>query len=350
MGIPKDLLFEIDSFLQETGMAESTFGRKVINDGKLLARLRNGKGITTNTLEKIHKFILSNSSKLQANSETNDNILNRIADALDRIAPPIRKGDTIRDSDAFVWHADGQFLEAIYKVNRVDILLLKGIDQQIELLMANTRRFADGLPSNNALLWGARGTGKSSLVKAAHAQVNIDTPNRLALIEIHREDIPSLPKLLTLLRDSGRQCLLFCDDLSFEGSDDTFKSLKAVLEGGIEGRPQNVLFYATSNRRHLMPRDMIENERSTAINPAEAVEEKVSLSDRFGLWLGFHNCDQDTYFAIVEGYAEHFNLFNKDIDLRAEAIEWSMTRGSRSGRVAWQFIQDLAGRLGKPLV
>jgi predicted AAA+ superfamily ATPase len=350
MGIPKDLLLEIDDFLLKNNMAESTFGRKVINDGKLVARLRNGKSITTNTLEKVRKFINSNNPNLLNYSENNHKILNRIADALDRIAPPVIKGNTIEDSDAFVWHAEGQFLEAIYEVNRVEILLLKGIDQQIELLMANTKRFANGLPSNNALLWGARGTGKSSLVKSVHAQVNIETPKLLALIEIHREDIPSLPGLLTLLRDSGRQCLLFCDDLSFEGSDETFKSLKAVLEGGIEGRPQNVLFYATSNRRHLMPRDMIENEKSTAINPAEAVEEKVSLSDRFGLWLGFHNCDQDTFFAIVEGYAEHFKLFNKDINLRAEAIEWSMTRGSRSGRVAWQFIQDLAGRLGKPLI
>ncbi|MBT7943863.1 MAG: ATP-binding protein [Alphaproteobacteria bacterium] len=253
------------------------------------------------------------------------------------------------DADAFVWHADGQWLEAVPNVNRVDIVLLKGIDDQMDRLVDNTRRFADGLPANNALLWGARGTGKSSLVKAAHAKVVSDTPDALALIEIHREDIPSLPKLLTHLRQSDRRCLLFCDDLSFEGSDATFKSLKAVLDGGIEGRPENVLFYATSNRRHLMPRDMIENERSTAINPAEAVEEKVSLSDRFGLWLGFHNCDQDTYFAIVEGYIDHFGLHDPSIDVQAEAIEWSVTRGSRSGRVAWQFIQDLAGRLGKTL-
>jgi len=349
MGIPTELLLEIDGFFRDTGMAESTFGRKVANDGKLVARLRNGKGITTNTVEKIRSFIITNSPNLLIPSEFNNNALNRIADALDRLSPPDKKENTLADADAFVWHADGQFLEAIYKVSRVEILLLKGIDNQIKMLMENTRRFADGLPSNNALLWGARGTGKSSLVKAAHAKVNADTPNRLTLIEIHREDIPSFPKLLSLLRDNGRQCLLFCDDLSFEGSDDTFKSLKAVLEGGIEGRPQNVLFYATSNRRHLMPRDMIENENSTAINPTEAVEEKVSLSDRFGLWLGFHNCDQDTFFAIVEGYAEHFNLLDKKINLRAEAIEWSMTRGSRSGRVAWQFIQDLAGRLGKPL-
>ena len=350
MSLPTDLLLEIDNFLRNSGIAESTFGRKVANDGKLVARLRSGKGITTKTIEKVQNFIHTNSPNYPIKTKSNGIILNRIANALDRIAPPDRTGDKITDSDAFVWHAEGQFLEAIYEVNRMEIQLLKGIDEQIKLLMANTRRFADGLPSNNALLWGARGTGKSSLVKAVHAKVNQDTPDRLVLIEIHREDIPSLPKLLSLLRDTNRQCLLFCDDLSFEGSDDTYKSLKAVLEGGIEGRPQNVIFYATSNRRHLMPRDLIENERSTAINPAESVEEKVSLSDRFGLWLGFHKSDQDTFIAIVEGYAKYFNLIDQNIDLRAEAIEWSMTRGSRSGRVAWQFIQDLAGRLGKPLV
>ncbi len=357
MSIPTELLLEIEAFLGDTGMAETTFGLQAANDGKLVARLRGGKGITTNTVEKIRAFIAANTPgnapssapSSQGLSAQDGNVLHRIADALERLAPAAEAGDALEDGDAFVWHADGQWLEAIAKVNRVDILLLKGIDGQIDLLVANTQRFADGLPANNALLWGARGTGKSSLVKAAHAKVNADTPGALALIEIHREDIPSLPKLLTLLRDSKRRCLLFCDDLSFEGSDDTFKSLKAVLEGGIEGRPDNVLFYATSNRRHLMPRDMIENERSTAINPAEAVEEKVSLSDRFGLWLGFHNCDQDTYFAIVEGYADHFGLMDSNIDIRAKAVEWSMTRGSRSGRVAWQFIQDLAGRLGKPL-
>ena len=350
MSIPQDLLIEIDAFLRNVGMAETTFGRKAANDGKLVARLRGGKGITTNTVEKIRDFIVTNGPGTPTFPVTSGDVLNRIADALERLAPPVESGDSLAEHDAFVWHAEGQWLEAIVKVNRVDILLLKGIDEQIDLLIANTRRFADGLPANNALLWGARGTGKSSLVKAAHAKVNADRPGQLALIEIHREDIPSLPRLLTLLRDSDRRCLLFCDDLSFEGSDDTFKSLKAVLEGGIEGRPDNVLFYATSNRRHLMPRDMIENERSTAINPAEAVEEKVSLSDRFGLWLGFHNCDQKTYFAIVEGYAGHFGLLDAKVDLRAEANEWSVTRGARSGRVAWQYIQDLAGRLGKPLV
>lgn len=276
-------------------------------------------------------------------------LLRRIAEALERLAPPKPTGSDLAAADAFVWHAEGQWLEPVAKVNRVEIQLLKGIDRQMDLLLDNTRRFATGLPANNALLWGARGTGKSSLVKAAHAAVNSESPGALALIEIHREDIRSLPALLSYLRGSERRCLLFCDDLSFDGGDASYKSLKAVLEGGIEGRPDNVVFYATSNRRHLMPRDMIENERSTAINPAEAVEEKVSLSDRFGLWLGFHNCDQETYFAIVEGYAKRYGLEAKGVDILAEANEWSVTRGSRSGRVAWQFIQDLAGRLGRKI-
>ena len=219
-------------------------------------------------------------------------------------------------------------------------------------MLENTQRFAQGLPANNALLWGARGTGKSSLVKAAHAEVNRTIKkkaDRLALIEIHREDIPSLPQLLSVLRKTARPCLVFCDDLSFDGQDASYKSLKALLEGGIEGRPKNVVFYATSNRRHLLPRDMMENERSTAINPSEAVEEKVSLSDRFGLWLGFHNCDQDTYFAIVGAYIERYGLEADEETWKAEAKEWTVTRGSRSGRVAWQYIQDLAGRLGKAI-
>ncbi len=275
--------------------------------------------------------------------------LTRIAAALDRLAPPEPASNDLAGADAFVWHVEGCWLEAIHNVNRVELTLLKGIDHQADQLVDNTQRFADGLPANNALLWGARGTGKSSLVKAVHADINQRTPGCLALVEIHREDIPSLPQLLTILRGSGRQCLVFCDDLSFDGDDATYKSLKAVLEGGIEGRPENVVFYATSNRRHMMPRDMIENERSTAINPSEAVEEKVSLSDRFGLWLGFHVCDQTTYFAIVEGYAERFELGVGTAQLHAEAKEWYATRGSRSGRVAWQFIQDLAGRLGKPI-
>ena len=225
--------------------------------------------------------------------------------------------------------------------------LLQGIEQQIGILRDNTERFANGFPANNALLWGARGTGKSSLVKAIHAEINEKNKNTLALVEIHREDIPTLPRLLHVLAKSDRRCLLFCDDLSFEMEDATFKSLKAVLEGGIEGRPENIIFYATSNRRHLMPRDMIENERSTAIHTAEAVEEKVSLSDRFGLWLGFHPVKQDTFYDIIDGYADRYGLDMDRDKLHAEALEWSMTRGSRSGRVAWQFIQDLAGRLGK---
>jgi predicted AAA+ superfamily ATPase len=284
-------------------------------------------------------------------------LLQRIADALERLAP---NGAAVNDfgaADAFVWHADSEWCEPVPSVNRVPLGLLRGIDRVRDILMENTERFAAGLPANNVLLWGARGTGKSALVKAAHAAVNetrsakrsAGCEGALVLIEIHREDIPSLPRLLALVRNSTRRCLLFCDDLSFDHDDTSYKSLKAVLEGGIEGRPGNVVLYATSNRRHLMPRDMIENERSTAINPAEAVEEKVSLSDRFGLWLGFHNLDQDTYQAIVAGYAAHYELDLPPDQLRAEASEWSITRGSRSGRVAWQFIQDRAGRLGKSL-
>jgi predicted AAA+ superfamily ATPase len=276
-------------------------------------------------------------------------LLNRIADALERLAPPVAPPNELEASDAFVWHADRGWLEPVHQVNRVEIGLLRGIDRVRDILLDNTERFAVGLPANNVLLWGARGTGKSSLIKAAHAAVNDQHPRALALVEIHREDIPSLPYLLSLLRESSRRCLLFCDDLSFDQHDTSYKSLKAVLEGGIEGRPANVVLYATSNRRHLMPRDMIENERSTAINPGEAVEEGVSMSDRFGLWLGFHSIDQETYHAIVRGYAERFGLDLPPDQLRAEAAEWSITRGSRSGRVAWQFIQDLAGRLGKPL-
>jgi predicted AAA+ superfamily ATPase len=276
-------------------------------------------------------------------------LLTRIAEALERLAPPAPKTADPNAADAFVWHAEGERLDAVAKVNRVDLDLLRGIERQRDILLENTRRFAKGLPANNALLWGARGTGKSSLVKAVHAQVNAETPKAVALVEIHREDIPSLPKLLMLLRGSQRRCVLFCDDLSFAGEDASYKSLKAVLEGGVEGRPDNVVLYATSNRRHLMARDMIENERSTAINPSEAVEEKVSLSDRFGIWLGFHNVDQDTYFAIIEGYARRFGIDIAREQLEAEANEWSVTRGSRSGRVAWQFIQDLAGRAGKRL-
>jgi len=276
-------------------------------------------------------------------------LLNRIADALDRLAPPPPASIDLGASDAFVWHADIGWLEPIYEVNRIEIGLLRGIDRVRDILLDNTERFAIGLPANNVLLWGARGTGKSSLVKAAHAAINNKRPRALVLVEIHREDIPSLPRLLSLLRSSSRRCVLFCDDLSFDQHDASYKALKAVLEGGIEGRPANVVLYATSNRRHLMPRDMIENERSTAINPAEAVEERVSMSDRFGLWLGFHSIDQETYHAIVRGYAERYKFELPPDQLKAEAIEWSITRGSRSGRVAWQYVQDLAGRLGVPL-
>jgi hypothetical protein len=274
-------------------------------------------------------------------------LLRRIADALERLAPQVPATADLDGADAFIWHPECEWLEAVARVNRLDLGLLKGIERQRDTLLDNTRRFARDLPANNALLWGARGTGKSSLVKSVHAAVSAEVEGGLALIEIHREDVASLPRLLGVLRSAARHVILYCDDLSFDGGDSSYKSLKAVLEGGIEGRPANVVFYATSNRRHLMPRDMIENERSTAIAPTEAVDEKVSLSDRFGLWLGFHVCDQETYFAIVEGYAEAFGLEMDRATLRAEASEWSVTRGARSGRVAWQFIQDLAGRLGQ---
>jgi hypothetical protein len=272
-------------------------------------------------------------------------LLARIAAALDRIAPPPGAPPALEGADAFVWHPPAR-LDPVPVVSRVEIGLLQGVERQKAILLENTLRFAAGLPANNAMLWGARGMGKSSLVKAAHAEANARHPGSLALIEIHREDIRTLPELLNILRAQGRRCLVFCDDLSFEKEDADYKALKSVLDGGIEGRPAHVLFYATSNRRHLMPRDMIENERSSAINPAEAVEEKVSLSDRFGLWIGFHNCDQDTFFAMIEGYAAAMQLPVTREELHKAAVEWSVTRGARSGRVAWQFIQDMAGRLG----
>jgi predicted AAA+ superfamily ATPase len=272
--------------------------------------------------------------------------LSRITDALERLAPAPQEVMDLGSADAFVWQPTPPRLVPVAKVSRVDIALLQGVDRQKQILLENTLRFARGLPANNAMLWGARGMGKSSLVKATHAVANATLLGSLALVEIHREDVRSLPELLNVLRGRPRRCLILCDDLSFEREDSDYKALKSILEGGIEGRPDNVLFYATSNRRHLMPRDMIENERSTAINPSEATEEKVSLSDRFGLWLGFHNCDQDTYFAMVDGYAASMALPIETAALHAQAVEWSMTRGSRSGRVAWQFIQDLAGRLG----
>jgi predicted AAA+ superfamily ATPase len=283
-----------------------------------------------------------------------DDTEGRVARALETIAahlsanaPAAAAPESFRDADAFVWHPNGR-LTPVARVSRVELGLLKGIDRMRDILIENTERFADGLPANNALLWGARGMGKSSLVKAVHADINADRKpaDRLKLIEIHREDIESLPALMDLLRASEFRFIVFCDDLSFDGNDASYKSLKAVLEGGIEGRPDNVILYATSNRRHLLAREMIENERSTAINPGEAVEEKVSLSDRFGLWLGFHRCSQDEYLAMVKGYCGHFGIKLAEAELEHEALEWSTTRGSRSGRVAWQFTQELAGRLG----
>ncbi|HXQ83745.1 MAG TPA: ATP-binding protein [Xanthobacteraceae bacterium] len=274
-------------------------------------------------------------------------LLHRIAGALERLAPAAPAAPDFAAAEAFVWYPEARMLAAVRRVNRVDMSLLKGIDRVRDLLVENTERFARGLPANNALLWGARGMGKSSLVKAAHAAIGAAHPAAgLKLIEIHREDIESLPELMGLLRGGPQRFIVFCDDLSFDAEDTSYKSLKTMLEGGIEGRPENVIFYATSNRRHLMARDMMENERGTAINPGEAVEEKVSLSDRFGLWLGFHRCSQDEYLAMVEGYIGHYRVPCAGAELRREALEWATTRGARSGRVAWQYVQDLAGRLG----
>ena len=277
----------------------------------------------------------------------NTELLTRIAGALERLAPPAPATPDFSVAEAFVWHPEGRKLAAVRRVNRVDMSLLKGIDRVRDLLVENTERFARGLPANNALLWGARGMGKSSLVKAAHAAIGATHPAAgLKLIEIHREDIESLPELMTVLRNASQRFIVFCDDLSFDAEDTSYKSLKTMLEGGIEGRPENVIFYATSNRRHLMARDMMENERATAINPGEAVEEKVSLSDRFGLWLGFHRCSQDEYLAMVDSYIAHYRVPFAGAELRRDALEWATTRGARSGRVAWQYVQDLAGRLG----
>ncbi|MBI3702131.1 MAG: ATP-binding protein [Afipia sp.] len=291
-------------------------------------------------------------SKGAAKRPSNGSLDERTIRALESIAASLKASahapnpQALKTADAFVWHPDGR-LVPVPRVSRVDLSLLKGIDRMRDILIENTERFAKGLPANNALLWGARGMGKSSLVKAAHASVNAHTgKGKLKLIEIHREDIETLPLLMTILRDSEFHFIVFCDDLSFDGNDASYKSLKAVLEGGIEGRPDNVILYATSNRRHLLSRDMIENERSTSINPGEAVEEKVSLSDRFGLWLGFHKCSQDEYLDMVRGYCRHFGVKISDAELEREALEWSTTRGARSGRVAWQFTQELAGRLG----
>ena len=285
-----------------------------------------------------------------------DNKDQRLISALERIANALETGASTAtpmaidaDHDAFIWHTEPDRLSPVENVNRVGLHLLQGVDRVRDILLENTERFAQGYAANNALLWGARGMGKSSLIKAVHAHINEQSPGSLVLVEINREDIPSLPRLLHAVRDHVRPVILFCDDLSFDHDDTTYKSLKAVLEGGLEGRPENVVFYATSNRRHLMPRDMMENERSTAINPAEAVEEKVSLSDRFGLWLGFHSCSQDDYLAMIDGYVAEHGLKGDSADIHHDALEWSVTRGARSGRGAWQFIQELAGRQGRRL-
>ncbi|WP_136657175.1 ATP-binding protein [Nitratireductor sp. XY-223] len=277
--------------------------------------------------------------------------IQRLTAAVESLGTPQQATNDFAAADCFIWEPASGYLQPVAKPNRIDIGLIRGVDRVRDILHDNTQRFAGGYPANNVLLWGARGMGKSSLVKATHAAINeegpVDASHPLKLVEIHREDIDSLPQLMTLLRDRPERFILFCDDLSFDHDDTTYKSLKAALEGGLEGRAENVVFYATSNRRHLMPRDMMENERSTAINPSEAVEEKVSLSDRFGLWLGFHKCSQDEYLEMIDGYARYYGLEIDDDRLRAEALEWATTRGARSGRVAWQYIQDLAGRLGK---
>jgi uncharacterized protein len=283
-------------------------------------------------------------------SAGSDGIWERVAAALERLAPGAPAAPRFAAADAFSWHPDERQLVPVARVNRVEMSLLKGIDRMRDVLLENTERFARGLPANNALLWGARGMGKSSLVKAVHASVNATQAGKrsdglLKLVEIHREDIETLPDLMTLMRGAPYRFIVFCDDLSFEAEDTSYKALKAMLEGGIEGRPDNVVFYATSNRRHLMAREMMENERSTAINPGEAVEEKVSLSDRFGLWLGFHRCSQDEFLAMVDGYVAHFGIKHPREKVHPEALEWATTRGARSGRVAWQYVQDLAGRL-----
>ncbi len=316
---------------------------------------RRPRAATAVPLRKTAAVARSSARAAKRPSMAADAHADRIARALETIAahlsagsPPATRPQDLAAADAFIWNPAGR-MTAVPRVNRVDLGLLKGVDRMRDILIENTERFATGLPANNALLWGARGMGKSSLVKAAHAAVNAraDVNGRLKLIEIHREDIESLPALMALLRAAPDLLfIVFCDDLSFDGNDASYKSLKAVLEGGIEGRPENVILYATSNRRHLLAREMVENERSTAINPGEAVEEKVSLSDRFGLWLGFHKCSQDEYLAMVRGYCDHFGIALDDEQLEHEALEWATTRGSRSGRVAWQFTQDLAGRLG----
>ena len=282
---------------------------------------------------------------MTGSDDESDAALTRIAEALERLRPAAAVAPDWAAATAFVWHADPDMLEPVTEVNRVDLDLLHGIDRARDTLMANTKQFARGLPANNALLWGARGMGKSSLVKAVHGALAAEDRG-LKLVEVQREDLPTIGRLLALLRGAEARVILYCDDLSFSHDDQHYKSLKAVLDGGVTGRPDNVVFYATSNRRHLMPREMIENERGSAINPAEAVEEKVSLSDRFGLWLGFHACDQDAYLAMIRGYCDAYGVEISDAEMRAEAVEWQATRGSRSGRVAWQYFTDLAGRRG----
>ncbi len=282
--------------------------------------------------------------------DINKEILNRIAEALERISPNIDEKIDLSKSDGFIYDNSLKNLKPVKKISRVPIQLLKGLENQKDILLKNTQNFANNLPANNALLWGAKGTGKSSLVKSVHAEINNQNNKNIKLIEIHREDICNLPYLLSKLADYNKnKFILLCDDLSFDAGENTYKSLKSVLDGGIEGKPDNIIFYATSNRRHLMPRDMIENERSTSINPSEAVEEKVSLSDRFGLWIGFHNISQDTYLDIIYGYVKEFELNIDNPTLRSKALEWSITRGARSGRVAWQFVLQLAGELNKKI-
>ncbi len=305
--------------------------------------------------KRVQKASPSPLPRTAAQAAASPDTVERIAGALERLAPRAPEPPRFAAADAFSWHPDERRLVPVAHVNRVEMSLLKGIDRLRDVLLENTQRFARGLPANNALLWGARGMGKSSLVKAVHAAVNVAHAQRktsdglLKLIEIHREDIESLPDLMALMRGAPYRFIVFCDDLSFEAEDTSYKSLKAMLEGGIEGRPDNVVFYATSNRRHLMSRDMMENERSSAINPGEAVEEKVSLSDRFGLWLGFHRCSQDEFLAMVDGYVAHYRIAHPREKTHREALEWATTRGARSGRVAWQYVQDLAGRLGVKL-
>ncbi|WP_320199896.1 ATP-binding protein [Agrobacterium sp. rho-13.3] len=274
----------------------------------------------------------------------------RLATALERLAGPAPAVNDWNSADCFVWVPANAWLQPVARPNRIALKLIRGVDHVRDILHENTLRFAEGFAANNVLLWGARGMGKSSLVKAVHEDVRAASGVALKLVEVHREDIHTLPALLEILKSADQRVILFCDDLSFDHDDTAYKSLKAALDGGIEGRPENVLFYATSNRRHLLPRHMMENEQSTAINPSEAVEEKVSLSDRFGLWLGFHKCSQNDYLTMIDGYAEYFDLGLSRERLHHEALEWATTRGGRSGRVAWQYIQDTAGRLRKPMV